>query len=261
MAAARKKSARSAPIGNDRLVDWWNEVELVSKKSKKKAPREPAFPENWNDVAIPQAITTEWIQSAQEPYLGLEAYLLSLICTAKWAKTIETVLDALPPGYRLIWRLCDFYSDVKNGGFVQFLGNKSRNEAVEIVETMEMLRRFGLPKITSMLRKAIALMGAELPSAALSMLSKSERERAAKKRLSDEELERRIHPIDMQFFRIRCTEHPQGLIGLVMAKSGVRRDSRNNYISKADRYIKRHPEEFVHEKLSTQKPPSRKVRR
>jgi hypothetical protein len=194
------------------------------------------FPKEWNGIPIPKAITAEWIATTPEPYLGLEAYLLSLICTAKWRKTGDTVLDALPPAYRWILRFCEFYSDLNNGGFIQYLGNMSDHDGREIVETVEVLRRFGLHNIATMLRKAIALMGAELPPAVLVTLSKTERDKAAKRRLSDDELERRIDPIDTEFGRMIGWE----------------------YTSKIDGYIKRHPEEFVHEKLSTKNKPSRR---
>jgi hypothetical protein len=197
------------------------------------------FPRERDGIPIPKAITTDWIKNDPEPYQGLEAYLLSLICDAKWAKTIKAVLDELPPGYRLILRLCHFYSDVNNGGFVQFLGNKAGDDGAEIVETVEMLRRFHLYEIANMLRKAIALLGADLPPQALSTLSNTERERVANRSLSDEELSRRMRPLDKRFHRMLDDE----------------------YISKANEYIKAHPEEFVHEKLSIEKKPPRRRRR
>jgi hypothetical protein len=258
MAARRKKAARSPDKVDERIEVLKARLGLRGEpgngQRKKKDRDDPAFPSDWNGVSIPKAITAEWIKTAPGPYLGLEAYLLSLLCTAKWGKTDQTVLDALPPAYRMILRLCEFCSDVINGGFVQYLGNKSRNEGIEIVETVEMLRRFGLPEIAKMLRKAIALLGADLPSAVLSTLSKKERERAATTRLSDEELERRINPIDRQFSRIRSTSGT-GLIAYVMKMSDLPYDPRYDYIRKANEYIKRHPEEFVHTKLSIQKKP------
>ena len=65
------------------------------------------------------------------------------------------------------------------------------------------------------------MMGARLPAAVLSTLSNSSRKRAAKRRPSDDNIENRMWPLDQKFNQMNYS-----------------------FVSKADEYIKRHPEEF-----------------
>ncbi|MBS0265504.1 MAG: DUF4375 domain-containing protein [Planctomycetes bacterium] len=192
------------------------------------------FPKEWNGIPIPKAITAEWLKSEPCPSSGLEAYVVSLVSTAKWAKTDEDVFAALPPAYRLLYRYWDLYSDIYNGGFQQYLCNKSRDGGIGINEAIEATRRFGVSPVTKLLRKAIELMAASLPPGVLSTLSDLERNRALRRVISREELSRRLDRVDQTF----------GMI--------------ENPCSKVDIYIKRHPDEFIHQKLSTRDKPQQK---
>ena len=172
----------------------------------------------------PKSITAEWIRKQKAPYFGVEAYFYHLVRNRGNQDTM-TLVRGLPPGYVLIYLFWRFYTDVQNGGFWQFLGNtyaidKSQQVVVETVETLD---RVGMPELAVLLKKSIAVLGGHLPKRVLAILPSAERQKAAKRRPSDDQIQSGMDPIDAAFNRMELSSFP-----------------------KFDEYIKQHPEEFIH---------------
>lgn len=147
----------------------------------------------------------------------------------------ELALKGLPPGFRLLYLIWRWASDINNGGFGQFFGNaKKRDETGKvtgklIVETFEALERMDMDEFLRMTLVAMELRADKLPPDVLV----TGRKLAAKLGSAS------TTPINLPRTRSEIE-------GELFDLSQRFYETENSWIKPFDRYVKAHPDEFVH---------------
>lgn len=120
----------------------------------------PAAPPDQR-ARVMQTVTAKWIATEPALYEKLEEYWMEHLQSA--GLDDELALHGRPRGFRLLYLIWRWASDIYNGGFRQFCGNalsSSDESGSLIIETLQALQQLGMDEFLAMTLESIPFVEA-----------------------------------------------------------------------------------------------------